>query len=62
MKAIRRTCPWCKQSERVVNGRWALHTDPNIVPKGSSCDGSGNGYKPRQYVVQHDGLGLTRGL
>lgn len=58
----RRVCPWCGQSERVVKGRWALHVDPNIVPKGSDCDGSGKDYQPRQYVVKHDGIFRSRGF
>jgi hypothetical protein len=69
VKAIR-VCPWCRQREKVnftalgpdLKGRWVAHVDPNIVPKGSLCDGSGRDYVSRLYVVKHDGLGFVKGL
>lgn len=43
-----RVCRQCGQRVAVVDGRWSMHVDPMVVPKGSSCDRAGEPYIPNQ--------------
>lgn len=57
---IQRVCPWCGQRRRVIDGLWEVHVDPNIVPKGSGCDGAGQPYIRGQRVTYASGWPPSR--